>query len=148
MQAKDIMTKKVVTLSPEMGITEASRILLRRNISGAPVVDKKGKIVGILTEADLISRDKNIHIPTALQLLGGVIYLSTVKGFENEFKRIASTKVSDLMVSRVVTVKPTDSIEDIATIMSEKRIHTLPVVSGNKIAGIIGKRDIVSAIAG
>jgi CBS domain-containing protein len=145
--AKDIMTKDVVTVTPDTSIEELSSLLVANEISGVPVVDARGAVVGIVTENDLISRNKRLHIPTVVSFLDAVIYLESSKKFAEDVKRLTATKVGDISTKKVVTITEDTTLTDIATIMSEKKAHLLPVVSSGKVVGIVGKRDVVRAVA-
>jgi len=145
--AKEIMTKNVYTVTSEMTIERLARILINHKISGVPVLDDNGKLIGIVTEDDLISQKKRLHIPTIINLFDSLIYLENPKHLEEDIKRMAAVKVGDICTRNVVTIKEDASLEEIATIMSEKGIHHLPVVKGDKLLGIVGKADIVKAIA-
>src|SRR3989304_4841117 len=147
MKTKDIMTKEVVTVKPEMTIEELARLFTKHDISGAPVVDEAGGLIGIVTENDLIKMEQRLHIPTIITIFDAVIYLGSSKKFEEDLKRMAATKVEDIYKKDVVIINENSSIENIATIMSEKNVHHLPVVKKDKIVGIVGKKDIVKAIA-
>ncbi len=144
--AKDIMTKTVITVGPETSIEELAKLLVKHDISGAPVVDDTGALFGIVTENDLISQNKRLHIPTVVSFLDAAIYLESSKKFEQEVKRVAATRVGDICVKKVLTITMDTPVVDIATIMSEKKVHLLPVVKGGKVAGIVGKRDVVKAV--
>jgi len=146
-QAKDIMTRKVLTVKEDMTVEEVAKFLIEHRISGTPVVDENDRLKGIVTEADLIIRNKKVHIPTVVQLLEGVIYLESPKRFEEEMGRILGQKVSEVMTKEVVTITPNTYIEDIATLMSTERKYLLPVMEKDKIVGIVGKADVVRAIA-
>lgn len=148
MKTKDIMNKKVFTIFPEMSIPEVASFLLKHNISGAPVVNREGELIGIVTEDDLIFQDKKIHFPTVVNILGGLIYLESFKDFDKELKKIMAQSVSEIMTKEVITIKEETSISEIATLMTEKQIHLFPVMRGDKIVGIVGKADVVKAIAG
>ena len=145
--AKDIMTRDVVTVTPDTSIEELSSLLVANEISGVPVVDARGAIVGIITENDLISRNKRLHIPTVVSFLDAVIYLESSKKFADDVKRLTATKVGDICAKKVITITEDTTLTDIATIMSEKKAHLLPVVSSGKVVGIVGKRDVVKAVA-
>jgi CBS domain-containing protein len=145
--AKDIMTKEVITVKPESSIEELSSLLVRNEISGVPVIDEKGTLYGIVTENDLISRNKRLHIPTVISFLDAAIYLESSKKFEQEVKRMAATRVGDICTRKVVTITEDASITDIATIMDEKKAQLLPVVRNGKVIGIVGKRDVLKAVA-
>jgi predicted transcriptional regulator len=147
MQAKNIMTTKVLTVSPEMGIPDVAQFLLKNNIYGAPVVDDNNKMVGLITEDELIFQDKKVHIPTMVNILGGVIYLESFKHFEKELEKIMGGKVFDVMVKDFVAITEDTDIQDIATMMIEKNIHLFPVIKNEAIVGIVGKADVVKAIA-
>ena len=145
--AKDIMTKDVVTVTPDTSIAELSTLLVSNEISGAPVVNADGAIVGMVTENDLISRNKRLHIPTVVSFLDAVIYLESSKKFSDDVKRLTATKVGDICSKKIVTITEDTTLTDIATIMSEKNVHLLPVVTSGKVVGIVGKRDVVKAVA-
>lgn len=145
--AKDIMTKEVITVTTDVTIEGLARILTKHDISGAPVVDEGGKLIGIVTESDLIKMEQRLHIPTVINIFDAVIYLGSSKKFEEDIKRMAATTVGDIFKKDVVTITESATIEEIATIMSEKNIHHLPVIKKGKLAGIVGKKDIVKAIA-
>jgi CBS domain-containing protein len=145
--AKDIMTKDVVTVKPDTSIEELASLLVKNRISGAPVVDDAGNLYGIVTEKDLISRSKRLHIPTVVSFLDANIYLESSKKFEEEVRRLTATRVGDICVRKVVTITEDASLVDIATLMSEKHAHLLPVVKNGKVTGIVGKRDMVKAVA-
>jgi len=145
--AKDIMTKDVITVKPGTSIEALSEILVKNGISGVPVVDDAGSLYGIATENDLISRNKRLHIPTVVSFLDAVIYLESSKKFADDVKRLTATKVGDICVKKVVTITEDTTLTDIATIMSEKKVHLLPVVRSGKVVGIVGKRDVVKAVA-
>jgi CBS domain-containing protein len=145
--AQDIMTKNVVTVKIETSLEALASLLVSNGISGAPVVDDSGALVGIVTENDLISRDKRLHIPTVVSFLDAAIYLESSKQFEKEVRRLTATKVGDICTRSVVTIRKDASITDIATIMGEKKVHLLPVIENSRIIGIVGKRDLVRALA-
>jgi CBS domain-containing protein len=147
LKAKDIMTKEVISVKPETTIEELARLLMKQQISGAPVVDHKGKIVGIVTENDLISKNSRLHIPTILRLFDAYIPLGTSK-MESDIRKMAASTVEDICTKEIITVDEEASVEYIATIMTEKRIHILPVVREGKLVGIIGKKDLIKGISG
>lgn len=145
--AKDIMTRNVVTVKTDTSLETLASLLMEHHISGTPVVDDNGILIGIVTENDLISRNKRLHIPTVVSFLDAAIYLESSKKFEQDVKRLTATRVGDICSKKVVTIAEDTGIEDIATIMSEKKVHLLPVVRAGKVLGIVGKRDVVKAIA-
>jgi len=142
----EIMSREVITLSPDMEIAEATRILLDNNINGAPVVDSQGQLVGILCQSDLIAQQKRLPIPSLFTFLDGLIPLSSTKQLEKEVRKIAATTVSQAMTSKPVTVSPETGIEALAGLMVDNNFHTLPVVTGGKLVGIVGKEDVLKTL--
>ncbi len=147
LKAKDIMTKDVKAVSPDTTVEELGRLFIEKEISGAPVVDADGKLFGIVTENDLISKNSRLHIPTVLRLFDAFIPLGASK-LEVEIKKMAASTVSEICTKKVVTVKEETPVDEIATIMNEKRIHLLPVLREGRVVGIIGKKDLIRGIAG
>ena len=144
--AKDIMTTDVITISPEAEIAQAAQLLLENRINGVPVVNEAGELVGILCQSDLIIQQKNIPIPSLFTLLDGFISLTSSKKIDKEVEKIAATKVEDAMTANPVTVTPDTGIEEIAAFMVEKNYHTLPVVDGDELVGIVGKEDVLKTL--
>lgn len=146
LKVKDIMTRDLVTVSPEMEITHAAKLLLEKRISGVPVVDGEGKMVGILCQSDLITQQKRFPIPSVFTLLDGIISLTSMKHIEKEAQKISATTVAHAMTPNPLTVTLEMSIEEVATIMVDKKFHTLPVVDKEKLVGIVGKEDILKTL--
>jgi predicted transcriptional regulator len=145
--AFQIMTKQYLTILPEMSVEELARLLLREDVTGAVVIDKKGKLLGVVTEGDLIAKEKNLHLPTVVSLFDSAIYLGTSEHFKGELHKMVSTKVDDIFTKTPVTIDPNTFLADIATIMSEKRIHFLPVMHEGRVEGVVGRREILRALA-
>ncbi len=146
LKAKDIMTKDVITVLPEATVEDLARILMEHKISGVPVVDNEKKMIGIVTENDLIRKNKRFHIPTIIRLFDAYILLGSDKA-EEEIKNMAATTVDEIYTKEVVSIEEETTLEDIATIMAEQHIHLLPVLSDTIVVGIVGKADVVKAMA-
>jgi CBS domain-containing protein len=140
------MTHEVITISPEADITEAARILLDKGVNGLPVVDGEGSLVGIICQSDLVRMQKSLPIPSLFTLLDGFVPLSSSALLEAEVKRIAASKVSDAMSTKVVTVAPDMTIDEIAALMVDKKFHTLPVTQDGNLLGIVGKKDVLRTL--
>jgi len=147
LKASGIMTKDFLTISPEMGVEELARLLLRKDVSGAVVVDKRGKLLGVVTESDLIAKEKNLHLPTIVTLFDAVIYLETSDHFKEELNRMVASQVEDIYRRDPVTISSETTLGDIATIMTTKRIHFLPVMEEDQIQGVVGRREILKALS-
>lgn len=146
LKARDIMCRNVVTVSPESGIAETVAILLEKRVNGLPVVDRKGRLQGIICQSDLIAQQKRVPIPSVFALLGGLIPLQSPRDLEREVEKIAAIRVAQAMTPNPVTVTPETSLEEVATLMVEKKYHTLPVVEDGKLVGIIGKEDVLKTL--
>jgi len=145
--AKDIMTKKVITINQDASIEELSELLLDNNISGVPVVDNDGKVVGIATEGDIIVKDTNLHFPRYFKLLDSIIYLESLTKFKDSLRKHLAIKVSEIMTSDIASCTAETSVEEIAGMMVEKKINRIPVLSADKkIEGIITRADIVKSM--
>jgi len=146
LKVNDIMSKEVKTVSPETEITQAAKLLLSERINGVPVVNKTGELVGILCQSDLIAQQKSIPIPSLFTLLDGYIPLTLLKRLDKEVKKIAATKVDNAMTPDPITVNSDTDIETVASLMVEKNYHTLPVIDGGKLVGIVGKEDVLRTL--
>ncbi len=142
--AREIMTKNVITVRPEDDVEKVARLLVEHQVSGLPVVDGEGKVVGIITEGDLVVQEKKVKAPAYSIILGGVIYLESLNKFFEQLKRTIAEQVDGLMTSKVHTVGPDSTVQEIATIMAEKGVNRLPVVDeAGKLLGIVTRQDVI-----
>jgi CBS-domain-containing membrane protein len=146
LSVKQIMTRDVITVSPETDIAHAARLLLEKSINGVPVVDEAGKLAGILCQSDLVAQQKRFPIPTLFTLLDGFIPLTSMKHLEREVQKITATTVAEAMSPNPVTVRPEASIEEVGTIMVDRNFHTIPVVDRGELVGIVGKEDVLRTL--
>ncbi len=144
--AGDIMTTDVITVTPETEIIQAAQLLLDNRINGLPVVDGQGRLVGIVCQSDLIVQQKRIRVPSLFTLLDGYISLSSARHFEREVEKIAASQVRQAMTPNPASVLPDTAVEELATLMVEKNYHTLPVVSDDRLVGVVGKEDLLRII--
>ncbi len=145
--AKEIMTRDVKTAHPDMPVKELAALLYKNKIGGVPVVDDDGEVVGVVTENDLIDQNKKLHIPTMVSFLDSVIFLDSAATFEKEIKKMTGSQVKDVCSERLFTVDEDAGLEDIASLISEKGVHTLPVLKDGKLVGVIGKADLIRVMA-
>jgi len=146
LKVKEIMTKEVITVSPETEITTATKLLLENRINGVPVTDETGKLVGILCQSDLIAQQKKLPIPSFFTFLDGLIATTSMKQIEKQVRKIAATTVAHAMTPNPTAVHPDTDIEEVATFMVDKSFHTIPVVDDGKLVGIVGKEDILRTL--
>ena len=144
--AREIMTDRVITVTPETRVSELARILATENIGGAPVVDGEGRLLGVVTESDLIDQTKKVHIPTVVAILDSLIFLERPDRMEKDIRKIAGTVVGDIYTPNPVTVSEETPLDEIATIMAKRHVHTLPVMRGGELVGVIGKGDIIRTL--
>lgn len=145
--AQDIMTRKVLTVSPDLEVKAFAKFLVDHRISGAPVTGPDGSLLGIATESDIIFQDMPLHMPTVLTLLDAYFVLENPRRHDQELHKILGSRVRDIMTSEVLTVAPSATLEDLATIMHGRGRHLLPVVENGKLVGVVGKADLVRGIA-
>lgn len=148
-KVKHYMSKKVIKFSPEASIFDVAKVLAQKNISGAPVVEK-GKIVGIISETDIV-KFMQLKIPSAKIEIPSISFMlaSLIKDhfqFKKELKRISEFKVKNIMSKSVVTISPDETILEAATKMAEHDINRLPVVENGKVIGIISRADLIKAL--
>lgn len=144
MKAADVMVSNVVTTSPEASVQEVAAILLKNRISAVPVVTRGGKLVGIISEGDLIRRretDTEHHRSWWMQLLLGRTPLAA------EYVKSHSHRVSDVMTCNVITVKPETPLREIAALLEKHGIKRLPILHNGELVGIVSRANLVQALA-
>lgn len=144
--ARDIMTKDPLTVASELSVTDAAKLMVEKRIGALPVVVDE-KLVGIVTEGDLIMQDVRIEFPTYIHLLDGfIMYPPATARFESELKKAVGATVADVMTADPVVVQADMSVEDVATLMVDREVSRIPVLDGEKVVGIISKSDIVRSL--
>ena len=141
--AQHIMTRNPVCVKPETKIADAVKILLDKHFNGLPVVDADNKLVGILTQSDLVAQHKKIDLPSYFVILDAAIPMQSPKKFEDSVAKMNAETVKDLMTKDVFSVNPTTSVDIIASYMVDNKHYSLPVLENGKLVGIVGKEDIL-----
>jgi CBS domain-containing protein len=144
--AADIMTTTPVTVTRETTLREAARLLLDGHFNGLPVVEE-GRLIGMLTQSDLISLDKKLETPGYFLLLGGAIPMQIPGKFSRELRRMAARTVGEIMSTDPHAIAPSTPIDEIATLMVQERYYTLPVVEDKRIVGVVGMEDLLKRLA-
>ena len=142
MQAKDVMTTKVVTVQPDARVEHIAALLLERSISGVPVVDADGRLLGIVTEGDLMRRPEigtERHRGWWLRLFGDERERAA------EYARAHGSRAADVMTRNVVTVSEETSVGEIARLLEEHRIKRVPVVRDDKVVGIVSRANLLQS---
>ena len=145
--AKDIMTKEVIVAQEDFLVKDLAKILAENRISGVPVINDEGEVIGVVTENDLIDQTKKVHIPTVVTILDSILYLENPARLAKDLAKMAGARVGEICSRNFIKVDKETPLDEIATIMSEKKVHTLPVMEEKKLVGIIGKSDIIRTLA-
>ena len=141
------MTSDVIVAKQSDSVASVAKLLIKEKIGGLPVVNEEYKVVGIISETDILKKEKYVEAPRVVNFLQGLIFLDDVKNIEEDMKKIAAYKVEDLMSKDIIKVHEDDKFDDIANIMIKKSINRVPVVdSNNTLKGIICRYDIIRAM--
>lgn len=146
MKVIDIMQTEVVTIKPNAEIKEIARALYENSISGIPVVDSSSKLVGIISEGDLLHKETSPRVPDVVGVLGALIYYRGVKQYDSDFKKLIALQASEIMTKDVITIAKDAKIEDAASLMINRNVKRLPVVEDGKLIGIISRIDIIKTL--
>ncbi len=146
MIAKDIMSKDVVTVHETNTVEEVARIFIEKKISGVPVVDSQNKIIGIISEGDLVFQQKKLNPPVFLSFFDGVIQIGK-NAFFDEIKKISAFLIKDLMTKEDLVVAKEDmDVSDVASLLIENKVNRIPIVDEeNRVVGIITRYDLIKA---
>ncbi len=144
MRAHQIMTKDVVTVTPHTSIEDAARIMLRMHISGLPVQDDAGTLVGMVSQSDFLRRTE---IGTGRKRPAWLQFLIGPGRAAADFVHERGRKVEDVMSGNPVTVVENTPLEELVALMEKKGVKRLPVMSGNKLVGIVTRSNLLQAVA-
>ena len=143
MKVKEIMTKEVTSVSPETNAKDALDLLQKLQISGLPVIDKDGKLVGMFTEKEALS----LILPSYVEKVGRFMYQENPKAVKQKVLTLRAMKVKDIMRKNVVTVAEDTALCEVARIMLTQKARRIPVLDKEKkVAGIVARGDIVKAL--
>jgi CBS domain-containing protein len=146
--AREIMTSDVVTVTTDTSLKELAQKFVETRHSNMPVVDSSGRLVGMISETDLIEQQKPLHIPTVMALFDGVFYLDSQKRFKEQVDRVTATTVGELCTRKPVTCGPEATVREIAGLMSKHKVHLVPVVLGEKMVGVVARLDLIRVMEG
>lgn len=146
MMARDVMSTGVITVSPEDRVEDVARLLLDNKISGAPVVDAAGKVIGMITEKDLMIKASELKVPFYLTLFDSIIFLDNPLRFNNQVRKYTASLVKEAMTDKVISVEETTPLSAVVEIMQWENINRVPVITGGQLVGIITRHDIMKSI--
>lgn len=143
MKVKEIMTRKVISVKPEDNVLDSLNTLLMMQISGLPVIDEKGMVVGMFTEKEILAK----VLPSYVESVGVFRYEDNPKAVKLKVAALGSLKVKDLMRKEVVTVDEDTALCEIARIMLTQKARRIPVLNAaKKVVGIVARIDVVKAL--
>ena len=144
MKVKEIMSEDVVSIKPDDNAKDALNLLFKMQISGLPVINRQGKLVGMFTEKDILSQ----ILPSYLEKIGRFVYEENPKSIKKKFQDLTNLPVSQLMRKDVITIDEEASLCEVARLMLTKRVRRIPVLNNEKkVVGIVAREDIVKAYA-
>ncbi|MBD1907925.1 CBS domain-containing protein [Funiculus sociatus GB2-A5] len=144
----DVMSRDPILVRTDTPLKEAIQILAERRISGLPVVDENGKLVGVLSETDLMWQETGVTPPAYIMFLDSVIYLQNPGTYERELHKALGQTVGEVMTSDAITIAPDKFLREAAALMHERNVRRLPVIDqSEQVIGILTRGDIVRAMA-
>ncbi|MCF4968414.1 phosphoribulokinase [Nostoc sp. CMAA1605] len=144
----DIMSPEPIVVRPATPLQEAIQILAERRISGLPVVDDVGKLIGIISETDLMWQASGMTPPAYVMFLDSVIYLKNPAAYERDLHKALGQTVGEVMSKNPITITADKTLQQAAQIMHDRNVHRLPVIDNTgKVIGILTRGDIVRAMA-
>jgi CBS-domain-containing membrane protein len=141
MKVKDIMTTDVIAVRPDAAVQEAARLMVDHGVSGLPVVDDEGRVVGIISDGDLVVRQKPRERVPWWRL-----FFADAERLARDYQKAAGTRVAEVMTRAVISVSPELPIESAALILDQHRFRRLPVVADGELVGIVSRGDLIKAL--
>lgn len=144
MKARDVMAFPVITVMPGFSIEDVAKTLVQRRISGAPVVDGNGNLVGIISEGDLMYR---VEIGTRRPHPYWYLEYAGKEHLAAEYVKAQAQKAADVMTRKVITASPDTSLNDIAALLENNSIKRVPIVEKGELVGIVSRSNLIQALA-
>lgn len=143
-KVSEIMNTSVISVRPQATVQEAAEMLSKHSIGALLVIDGESKLLGILSDDDLLVEGARLHIPTVFGLLGDVgAWPPSVFRFERELRVAFARTVSDAMTKKVVCCAPEDTVEAAATLMHDRKVRLVPVIANERVVGVITRSDVL-----
>jgi CBS domain-containing protein len=149
--AAEIMDEGVPAISPEADARNAVELLAKTDKGAIPVVDEERRVIGIVSESDLVMSEEeaDLHLPHYLNIMGGIVFVGSMKGFEERLSKAFATKVSELMSGDPVLARTDDEVDVVARTIAENHHNHLPVVDAEgRLAGMVTRADVLAALVG
>jgi CBS domain-containing protein len=145
----EIMDGSPATVGADASVEEVVRTLQEHELPGVPVVDGRGRLLGIVTEADLVLPDDqgDLHLPHYVNLFGGTVFLESLSRFEGRLRKAFAATAADMMTGDPDTVEPDTTVREAARLIHESGHNRLPVVDGDRLVGVVTRLDVLGALA-
>jgi len=147
--AAEIMNRDVPAVSPEDDARKAIDLMAKTELGAVPVIDADRKVVGIVSESDLILSDEesDLHLPHYLNIMGGIVFVGSMKGFEKRLDKAFATKVGELMTADPIVAHDYEAANRVAKKIADKHHNHLPVVDADgRLAGMVTRADALAAL--
>ena len=147
----EIMDREPVSVSPEASIQDVIDLLQTNDLPGVPVVDETKKVLGIITDSDLVisNEDSDFHLPHYVNIMGGIVFLESTKHWEERAKKAFAATAADMMTADPITVGPDEPAEHAGRLISERKHNRLPVVDDEgRLVGVVTRVDVLAALTG
>ncbi|HLQ31647.1 MAG TPA: CBS domain-containing protein [Chloroflexota bacterium] len=146
MRVGEVMTTPPVTVPPEMAVAKVARTLLDKGVRAVPVIEQ-GRLIGIITETDLLVRNAHLHFPTYLGILENVLSIGGDRNLDDELRRVLAVSAREVMTADVRTAAPDDDLGEVAHEMVQRHLHAIPVVKDGVVEGMLFPSDVVRLVA-
>lgn len=148
MKIQEVMNKYPVIVGKDAPISDVADLLVKYNLTAVSVVDDNNKLLGIISEGDLLYKKVRPHVPHYVNVLGASIYYNGIGEYNAKFKKLLASHVHELMTDEVITTTPDKEVEEIVSVMLDQHLKNVPVVDKDyHLVGILSRRDIIKLIA-
>ncbi|ERT57774.1 MULTISPECIES: CBS domain-containing protein [Megasphaera] len=144
--ASDIMEKVFVSASPETSVFDLVHMFVKHKISVIPIVDDEEKLIGIITDADLLYKKIKPHVPHYVNLLGASIYYNGISEYDKGFKKLMACTAREMMTKNVIIAAPDADVEQIAGVMVAEHLKVIPIVKDKRVLGIVTRYNILDEL--
>lgn len=144
--ASDIMEKVFVSDSPETSVFDLVHMFVKHKISVIPIVDDEEKLIGIITDADLLYKKIKPHVPHYVNLLGASIYYNGISEYDKGFKKLMACTAREMMTKNVIIAAPDADVEQIAGVMVAEHLKVIPIVKDKRVLGIVTRYNILDEL--
>ncbi len=143
----EVMTRDPILVKPETPLKEVIQLLAKNRISGLPVVDEEGKLMGLISETDLMWQEAGISPPAYIMLLDSIIYLENPSRYEKELHKALGQTAGEVMSTHPPVIAPDKGVREAAKLMHEREVSRLIVLDQDKVVGVISRGDIIQVMA-